>query len=586
MSSINVIKTCNLRTGLVFLLLTLTDLVVVIRLFSTQILQRAYWQGQARAQHVGSVDIPAERGTIYSSDGFPLSMSSFEYNLFINPSEFTGDFDDLEEMFGMVYSQELSKRSEDQDNTLVDEKREYWKEVLSGKDKLFAFLEKNVSSNTKKAIEDLNISWVGFIPIPIRYYPEPFIYSPILGFVGKDREGREKGYFGVEGFYDGDLNGVAGYTAQERSAGGSPILFGDYKNIDPVDGSSLKLTIDRTIQNISYAILEDSVKKYGAKAGVVLSVNPEKGEILSLVSYPTFDSSNYEEYYSKDPKIFINKAISESYEPGSVIKALTMSAAIDLGLVNSSTTMTDSGPVVYSGYEVDNWDKKHHGQISMEEVLQLSDNIGAAWVGEKVGDERLYEYFINFGLDSKLDIDLEGEESGILRSHSDWQDIDLASAAFGQGISATPLQVLMSFAAISNGGVLMKPYVVKALIRDGKEVVNEPKIIRRVISEGTSLQMIRMLQNAVSGGEAKYFVSDKYYVAGKTGTAQISEKGEYLTDETNATFVGFLPNYKEFAMLVKLERPKSSIYASETAVPVWMEIAEKVAVYLGISPDK
>ena len=189
-------------------------------------------------------------------------------------------------------------------------------------------------------------------------------------------------------------------------------------------------------------------------------------------------------------------------------------------------------------------------------------------------------------MNSKLKIDLEGEETGKIRDSSQWQDIDLATASFGQGISATPLQVLMAFSTIANDGILMKPYIVKKIIYSDKTINNDPQKIRGVISEKTSKTMLKMLTEAVSGGEAKYFISKKYYVAGKTGTAQIAENGEYLKDATNATFVGFLPSFKEFVMLVKLEKPKASVYASETAVPLWMDIAEKLANYMGLPPDK
>ncbi|HHH14178.1 MAG TPA: penicillin-binding protein 2, partial [candidate division WWE3 bacterium] len=406
------------------------------------------------------------------------------------------------------------------------------------------------------------------------------------GFVGKDTNGNDKGYFGVEGYYDGDLRGVDGFIEQEVSAGGSPFLLGNSKRVTSLNGSSLELTIDRTLQAMAFEELKKGVEKYSADSGVAILVNSKTGEILFMVNYPTYNPLEYGKYFKEDKDIFINKAISSTYEPGSVIKALTMASALDLGLVTPETTMVDSGPVSYSGHLIDNWDKKHHGEISMTRILELSNNIGAAWVGSKVGSKNLYTYFNKFGFNKKLGVDLEGEESGFIRDYSEWQDIDLATASFGQGISATPLQVVMAFSAIANEGVLMKPYIVKKIINDKEVIDKKPVVLSRVIKPSTADSMVSMLTSAVAQGEAKFFVTKKYNVAGKTGTAQISEKGKYLEDATNATFVGFLPNYRNFVMLVKLERPKASVYASETAVPIWMNILEKTTAYLGLPPDK
>lgn len=593
MRSTNVSKVCAKRVGLIFISFIFLYSLVLVKLFNTQVIQRNYWKQLAFKQHFGESELPSNRGDILASDYSILAASSTIYDLYIDPYIFEGKFDDLKPVFEYLYN--TPKQRNDEDGGVVDEdvikaqkaqKESQWRDAINDKEMRFKYLQKGLNENQKSYIESLNISALHFNPVQTRSYSSAEIYSHLLGFVGKNEDGTSVGYFGVEGFYDGDLSGVSGSLKQERSALGSPILYAGYDSVKKLDGSTVVTTIDQAVQTIVYNELSNAVEDYGAESGVVIVVDPKTGSVIAMANYPTYDPNDFAKYYDENPDIFVNQAISSTYEPGSVIKALTMSSAIDLGLVSPDTTIVDNGPVEYSGHLVDNWDKKHHGEITMTQVLQLSNNIGASWVGSKVGSKKLYEYFEKFGIGTKLEVDLEGEEAGEFRNYKEWSDIDLAAASFGQGFSATPLQVLMAFSAIQNGGVLMKPHIVREIMVSGQTVKYEPKEVNRVISKETSDTMVKMLTKAVSGGEAKYFVSKSYNVAGKTGTAQIAENGEYLVDKTNATFVGFLPNYDEFVMLVKLERPSSSIYASETAVPLWMNIAEKLANYYGLPPDK
>jgi cell division protein FtsI/penicillin-binding protein 2 len=281
-----------------------------------------------------------------------------------------------------------------------------------------------------------------------------------------------------------------------------------------------------------------------------------------------------------------NVAIAETYEPGSIVKPLTVAAAVDMGLVTEDTTYSDDGPVNYSGAWINNWDGKHYGILNIVQLLQKSNNIGAAWVGHKVGSKNIYNYFSNFGLGTRTNIELEGEDSGILREYRNWTDIDLANISFGQGMSATPLQMLNAFNSLANGGFLLQPKIVSKIADNGKLIDIPTKIVRRVISKETSDTMVDMLQKAAEGGEAKYFVLKNYKVAGKTGTAQIPINGKYDLNKTNASFVGFLVGSKKFTMIVKFQEPRTSIYAAETAAPMWMDIAAELVKFYNLPPDK
>lgn len=554
---------------------------ILVKLFDTQVIKSSYWQSVAKAQQMGFITNYSKRGEIFAKDNFPLALSVYSYELIINASIAPDSFDsNLQELFTIVYPKDIKID--------FDKKRLDWNKALEQKNKKFEYLEKNLTHEQKNLINKLNLNYITLNPVPSRSYPDNESYSHLLGFVGKDINGNFKGYFGLEGYYDGDLKGMDGFTISERAAGGFPLLFKEFTDVKKKDGADLILTIDRTVQTIAFEEIKNAVKKYEATSGNAIILNPSTGEILALVNYPTFDPLKYGEYFSKDPDIFVNLAVSSTYEPGSVIKALTMSSAIDLGLVNKNTIIEDSGPAFYSGHKIDNWDGEHHGAISATQVLELSNNIGASYIGSLVGRQNLYNYFKKFGIASKTGIDLEGEEVGYMRNSTLWEDIDLVSASFGQSISLTPIQVLSAFGVIANNGVFVKPYIVSGVKRGDNIAYYDRNLAYKtqVIKKETANTLVEMLTNAASSGEAKYFMSKKYLIAGKTGTAQISEGGKYLKNATNATFVGFLPKYKEFVMLVKLEKPKVSIYASETAVPTWMNIAERIASYYGFSPDK
>lgn len=577
------------------LLFGLLALVLVIQLFNLQVLQFRSYKVLADLQHFRESSVPAKRGQIFSQDNSPLVTNKPSYLLFAEVNKVTdttktakkladvlfdsNSYDDLEKKKGLG---NLRKEFE------VDLKGKIENQGL-----VWVSLAKRLSEEKKRLLESYKLPGLGFEEESRRDYPEGALASFVLGFVGSAENGVEKGYYGIEGFYDGDLRGKGGKVVEERSASGLPILSGDYKEIKAADGRDLVLTLNRSIQFLVEKRLKEGVEKYQAKSGTVIIMEPFTGAIMAMASYPDFDPGNWENFaknYSEDVKdrnlIFRNPAISETYEPGSVMKALTISAGTDLGLITPQTEFDDDGPIVASGNTVNNWDKKHHGRQNIIQLLQKSNNIGAAFVGKKLGSERLREYFVRFGLGSQTGIDLAGEATGVLKELSEWRDIDLVTAAFGQGISTTPLQLVSAFSAIANGGVLYKPYIVSR-IRDGvKTIPFKPVKVRQVLSIDKAKVMVDLLTAAAEGGEGKFFVLKKYRVAGKTGTAQIPLEGQYDPDKTNTTFIGFLPNNLKFVMLVRLKEPTASVYAAETAVPLWMEITKDLTNFFAIPPDR
>lgn len=555
-------------------------IIFVLRLFSIQVLGHSKYKEQAQSQYWDITKITSNRGNILAHDGYALASNQPVYLVFSenknikNPSE-----------IALKIAKIIGK-----DDSQVLELSEKYKNILN-LDVYWAILIPKVNQTQKEEIERLNISGIGFEEQSQRFYPEDTLASHVLGYVAKDENGESRGYFGLEGYFDGDLTGKEGRIVQEKDASGVPIIAGGYKKVPSIDGRDLHTTINRDIQFIVERKLKEGVIKYNALSGTVIIMDPFTGDVVAMANYPTFNPLEFykEALQSTDSERIetntVNYAISRIYEPGSVIKALTVAAAIDLKKVSPQTTFEDNGPVNYSGYIIDNWDGKHYGTQTIIELLQKSNNIGAAWVGKLVGRNKLYKYFKDFGLSEPTQISLEGEESGILRDYKTWTDIDLANISFGQGVSATPLQVLNSFNVIANGGYLVRPRIVSKLIEKDKVIEIPPNRVRRVISLESANIMTAILDKAVEGGESRYFNIKNYKISGKTGTAQIFVNGKYDAQKTNATFVGYLTTSKKFSMIVKLEQPTTSTFASETAVPLWMEIADELVKYYNILPD-
>jgi len=585
------------RVNFLTVLFLLLLMVIAGRLFQLQIIQHHKFTVLAESQHWGTAEIPAARGRIYSADGFPLIANQMAYLIYGEPSKIK-NVKQVSELLAAILTEENLKTQNSKLNE-YDLKKEKTQRLLTtlGQDLQWVPLAHKVSPETKERIENLKIEGLGFEEEPKRFYPEGTLAAHLLGFIGSDEQGQDRGYYGLEGFYNGDLRGRPGKIVEEKDASGQPIPVGGYRTIPAVDGRDLFLTLDRTVQFLVEQKLQAAVEKYGAKSGSAIVMEPETGAILVMANFPVYDPSNpYTPLVEEEPEelevsegqeaSWKNGAISETYEPGSVLKVLTMSAAIDTKTVEPQTTMQDNGPLTVSGYTVDNWDGKHHGEETMIEILQHSNNCGAAWVAQQLGAKTLRDYFLKFGLGQPLRIDLEDEDTGLVKEPSEWRPIDLANAAFGQGVSVTPLQLVSIFSTIVNGGVMMRPYLVNE-IREGDRVISiKPKESARVLSAKSADIMKEMLTAAVEGGESKFYNLTTHRVAGKTGTAQIPVSGHYDPQKTNATFVGFLPSHPNFVMLVLLREPSASIYAAETAVPTWMEIAKELTVYYGVEPDK
>jgi cell division protein FtsI (penicillin-binding protein 3)/stage V sporulation protein D (sporulation-specific penicillin-binding protein) len=313
-------------------------------------------------------------------------------------------------------------------------------------------------------------------------------------------------------------------------------------------------------------------------------MDPKTGGILAMANYPSYDPKNYVEY---GDEFFKNPIISDSFEPGSIFKPIVMAAGIDAGVVEPDTVCDAcSGPFKVDKYFIETWDNKYQANATMTDVIVHSNNVGMVYVGNKLGMDKLYEYITKFGIGSPTGIDLQGESAPTLRERRQWNIVDQATATFGQGIATTPIQMLKAIGIIANQGRDVSPKVVRELSRDGWSSEVSQGSTKQIISPEAASKMTQMMIAAVRAGEAKWASPKGYEIAGKTGTAQIAVSGHYDAEKTNASFVGFAPAYDpKFVMLVTLKEPQSSPWASETAAPLWFDIAKLMFAYMGIQPQ-
>lgn len=455
---------------------------------------------------------------------------------------------------------------------------------LSKPGDLYEVLKRKVDAETVEKIRALSIGGIGFSPVWYRTYPEEGLGGQLFGYVGY-RGDEERGLYGLEGYFNEIMKGKEGSLRLETDASGALIPIGDKRVVEAIDGDDLVLTIDRTIQIVTCDRLSAWVAKHQADGGTVIILNPKTGALIAMCSVPDFNPDNYRNYALQT---YNNPAIFTPYEPGSIFKPLTMAIGIELGLVDPNTTYNDTGAVMLNSFTIRNSDNKAHGKQTMTDVLNKSLNTGVIFVAKKIGIERFQKYVKDFGFGNLTGIEMDTEVSGNISSLKEKREIYLATAAFGQGITVTPLQMAAAYGALANGGNLMQPYIVDEIIKpDGKRKITEPKLIRRVISERTATLIGGMMVTVVRKGHGKRAGVDGYFVAGKTGTAQVPKKNGrgYDPNITIGSFAGFAPvDDPKFVMLVKIDRPRSVQWAESSAAPLFGELAEFLLHYFEIPP--
>jgi cell division protein FtsI (penicillin-binding protein 3) len=573
----------KLRFRIVVLVFLISFLGLIVRQFYWQVIKAAELSGQARNQHKDSETVRAQRGSILADDGYILTKETEAWLVYASIPEIVEDTDKLSDKLAPFFV-EKGDNEESLRPRLIEEASRL-KSLFNKKGSVWIPLKHKLDQKSKSNIEALKIDGIGFDEEPIRDYPEASTAAHLLGFVGKDSEGADKGYFGLEGFYDLALSGKPGYIQRESDAKGIPIAIGDSKEVGAVKGVDLETYINTGIQITLDKKLKEGIERYGAIAGTAIIMNPQNGAIYAMSAYPSYDPQNYPQY-SND--LFRNPIVSDTFEPGSVFKVVVMASALDAGVIKPDTKCDIcSGPLKLDKYEIETWNRKYYPDSTMTDVIVHSDNVGMSFIGQKMGADKLYDYLQKFGMGQLTGIDLQGEVTPKLREKGTWNMVDLATSTFGQGIATSPIQFITAASIIANGGFKIKPHVVKKLSGDGWNEEIKAERGNRVISEEAAKETTLMMVEAANSGESKWTNMVGYRVAGKTGTAQIPISGHYDAEKTIASFVGFAPyDNPKFIMLITLKEPKSSIWASETAAPLWYNIAKDLFIYFGIQPDR
>ncbi len=578
---------------------------IVARLFYWQVIHGSVLQAQAENQYTRTFALQAQRGKILTSDGYVLVGNAPMYRLFAQPYVMTDDpaavsrqlapllIDPPEEKVTIATdAAEVSTPSAKTPAQILAEQEQQVKEIeenvtkkLSDKNTKWVALKQRVDETAKQKIEEMKIHGLGFEKYFVRDYPEASMAAQVVGFVGKDADGNDQGYFGLEGSLDRELRGYANQKTFWKDALGFHLLFENDDEVDQFDGRNVTLTFRRDVQHVVEDMLKKGIERYGASAGEVIVMEPKTGKILAMASYPNYDPRKF---YLFPPEYYKNPSVSSSYEPGSTFKVLTVAAGVDAGVITEDTQCTncDSAREI-AQYTIKTWNNEYHPNIAIKDALAKSDNVAMIFVAELLGKEKFVDYVKKFGIGETTDIELQEESALPLRK--DWKPIDLATSSFGQGIATTGMQMVRAVGAIANGGVMMRPTIVEKVIDPAKntEVEVQPVVEREVISPESAQKVTAMMVYAAASGEAKWTRSLTHTVAGKTGTAQIPIDGHYDETKTMASFIGFAPpENPKFVMLVKLRETQSSQWASETAAPLWYQIADKLYLLLNIPPDK
>jgi len=561
------------RVPFVLVIFVLFFFLIVGRLVHLQIVRHSYYTKIASVQHWIKDTIPAKRGKIFAKD----SLGNTPYLLATNQT------------LSLVFAEppKVEKKEEAVNflaETLSMDKKDI-SEKLSQKTQ-YAAIKHRLSKEEADKIAKKKLKGVGLSDEHWRYYPEGSLASSLLGFVNAEQVGN----YGLEEYFNDELNGTPGTLKQEADDKGIKIAFGNNVSKAPVDGEDLYLTIDRYIQGEAEKQLSESVNKFGAAGGQVIVIDPATGAILAMANNPVFDPNKYDKIKQDNYAVFKNKAVVDTYEPGSVFKVITLASGLDANKILPETKFEDTGSINLNGYKIMNSDKKAHGMCTMTYVLENSLNTGSTWVQQKLGKDLFYDYVRKFGFGELSGIELPGEVSGRVYDPKELNDHGYATMSFGQSISSTPLQMLNSFAVIANGGKMMKPYVVEKITDNKKRNdQTQPKGVRRVISEKAAQDMTKMMVSVVENGHGYQAKVAGYKVAGKTGTAQVPKKegGGYEASKNIGTFIGFAPaDEPKFVVLAKIDEPKGIPWAESSAAPIVGKMLDYLLKYYQIPPTE
>lgn len=539
---------------IVISVLIFATLIIVGRLVAFQVVQGPEWAERAGDEIL--VVAKPDRGTVYDRNGAVLAANTADYQIGVSPRLVT----EPEEMATALAP-------------ILQQSRYEILGVLQS-DQSFALLSGRVSTEVADLVRALPYDGLQIDPLPRRFYPQGDMLCHTLGYVDFDGNGGS----GVEGYYQRELAGEAASAVVNIS----PLT--SQQSVIAHEGADLILTIDRSLQHTVETHLQNALQEYRAVSGSIIVMDPQTGAILAMASAPCYTPA---EFYATDPKLLLNPAVSQQHEPGSVMKLITMAAALDSGVVTPQSTYYDAGVLEVGGHRTYNWDRSAPGTTDMTTLLSRSLNVGAATLATMMGSDVYYDYLQNFGFGRPTGVDLMSEAAGQMPLPGDtfWTESFVATNAYGQGIAVTPLQMITAVSALANNGTMMQPYIVQEIRGENGTFVHEPTILGRPVSPEIANQVTAMATTAVSR-ETLAAQVEGYTIAGKTGTAQIAENGIYLPDDVIGSFIGWLPaENPEIIVYIKLDRPQAAPWGSQTAAPAFADLADELVVMLDVPPD-
>ncbi|MFL5693784.1 MAG: peptidoglycan D,D-transpeptidase FtsI family protein [Ktedonobacteraceae bacterium] len=573
------------RQMLIFLLVCVGMLALLGRLYYWQIARGGELATLANNEHIQNLVLNAPRGLIYDAQGHILATNVVRDDLYIEPIQFKQDHasdtfqSDLAQLVGALH-QIIPMVSTD--TLYKDFNLNAWTVRIASR----------IEPEQSQRLRAMHLADTFLQPRTWRVYPQGTTASQILGFVQQSDQ-TNAGSYGIERQYNALLAGKPGSFTAETDLNGDPLIVGASAEQPAVPGANLTLTINSAIEYMVETGLADAIQQLNAESGSVVVLNARTGAVVAMAGAPSFDPNQYGSFANTrgclgTEDVFLNPALYCAYEPGSTMKAVTMAAALDQGLITPDTTVYDPGYITFSDADVvRNWEDRGYGTETMTQVLEHSANVGSAYVAHTIlGPGRYYPYLTRFGFGQSTGIDSQ-EEIGNYRSPGNdpkgWSESDLTRQAFGQSILATPLQVAMAYQTIANAGVSMRPYLVASINNNGHIVTTQPQAVRHVISAHTAAILTDMLEHVVTNGLAQPVQIPGYTIAAKTGTA--TTQGTDVS-QTEASVAGFIPaSNPQFVILVKIDRPQVTIYGGTAAAPLWKAIAQELMWYYHVSPD-
>jgi len=545
------------RNEAVFLVFFIFLLLCIGRLFFIQFFRSAYLISIAKKQHNQLVELEPRRGAIYD-----VNLKAQAFNM---------SMDSIYAVPGAIKNKEYAI---DQLQSILGLKRSYLEDRLNRK-KSFIWVARKLNPDKSEAIKKLNIKGLGFLKETKRIYPNSYLSSHVIGFSGMDNIGLE----GVERDYNRYLKGIPGWAIFLRDARQKQLDIWE-KMVVPVDGADLVLTVDEVIQYIAERELDKAFKSFNAKGASIIVMDPHTGKILALANRPTYDLNDHSNV-SKD--FMRNRAICDLFEPGSVFKIVTASAALEeKKITEEDVVFCENGSYSVGGRVLH--DHRPHGLLTFRQVIEESSNIGTVKVAQLLGKDKLYQYIKAFGFGSKLGFDLSGEISGMIIPTRLWSKSSITSIPMGQGVGVTALQLASAISVIANGGQLMKPYIIDS-VRDTQGHLikqNKPVLIRKVISVDTAMRIKKILTGVIEEGTGKLAKVSGFSAAGKTGTAQkLEADGTYSHNKFVASFIGFAPAEDPMLTIVVIvDEPHPYYFGGVVAAPVFQKVAGDVIRYI------